>query len=177
MPIAWTQGTDDPIYPVRQWVSSGQVGTKMYIIGGYELSNGVRIYDMQADTWSAGASYVIGTNQPANQAPAVGTKLYVAGGGKMCVYDTVANSWSYYIGSNNLNFPSSYAVGTDIYVVGGWSNTTAFWKFNTLTNAWSDLGVLPFAHTYMGSIIGIDSDNFRLFGSTYGTGNAANDWW
>ena len=176
MPIAWTQGTDDPSYPTRQWCSSGQVGTKMYIMGGYEGAGIVRIYDMATDTWSSGASFSAGTSQPANQAPAVGTKLYVAGGGKMHIYDTVANTWAYYYGSTNYNFPSSYAVGTDIYVTGGWSSTSSFYKFNTLTNVWSALPSLPFSQTYMGSIIGIDSDNFRLFGSTYGTGNANNDW-
>lgn len=176
MPIAWTQGTDDPLYPVRQWVSSGQVGTKMYIFAGYEGPSITRIYDMATDTWSSGANLISGVTQPANQAPAVGTKLYVAGSGSMRVYDTDANSWATYSGGVPNTFPSSYAVGTDIYVLGGWSASTQFFRFNTLTNTWHVLPSLPFAQTYMGSIVQIDSDNLRLFGSTYGTGNAANDW-
>lgn len=176
MPISWTQGIDDPLYPTRQWVSSGQVGSKMYIFAGYEGASLNRIYDVATGIWSSGASLTSGMYQPANQAPAVGTKLYVAGGGAMRVYDTIANSWANYSGGNSNTFPSSYAVGTDIFVLGGWSGSTQFWKFNTLNNTWSSMAGLPFSQTYMGSIAQIDSDNLRLFGSTYGTGNASADW-
>jgi len=176
MSIAWTQGIDDPSYPVRQWVSSGQVGTKMYLFAGYEGAALNRIYDMATGIWSSGTVLTSAVAQPANQAPAVGTKLYVAGSGVMRVYDTIANTWTNYSGGNSNTFPSSYAVGTDVFVLGGWSGSTQFWKFNTLNNTWSALPGLPFSQTYMGSIAQIDSDNLRLFGSTYGTGNASNDW-
>lgn len=176
MPIAWTQGIDDPSYPARNWCSAGQVGTKMYMFGGNEGQTLNRIYDMATGIWSSGAALTSGVIQPANQAPAVGTKLYVAGGSLMRVYDTVGNSWANYGGGNSTTFPASFAVGTNIYVAGGWSSQTQFNKFNTLTNAWSALTALPFANCYMATFVMIDSDNIRLFCTTYGTGNASNDW-
>lgn len=176
MPVAWTQGIDDPSYPVRQWCSSGQVGTKMYLFAGYEGATLNRIYDMATGTWSGGAALTSGVSQPANQAPAVGTKLYVAGGSVMRVYDTVGNSWANYAGGNPTTFPSSYAVGTDVYVAGGWSQNTLFYKFNTLNNTWTQLTSLSFGQTYMSTLVAIDSDNLRLFSGHWGTGNDGNDW-
>jgi len=176
MPIAWTQGIDDPSYPVRQWCSAGQVGTKMYIFAGYEGSTINRIYDMATGIWSSGTALTSGVSQPANQAPAVGTKLYVAGSSVMRVYDTIGNSWANYAGGNSTTFPASFAVGTDIYVAGGWPSQTQFYKFNTLTTTWSALTALPFSNCYMATFVNIDSNNIRLFCSTYGTGSAPNDW-
>jgi len=176
MPIAWTQGIDDPSYPNRYWCSAGQVGTKMYLFAGNEGATLNRIYDMATGIWSSGAALTAGLSQPANQAPAVGTKLYVAGSSAMRVYDTVGNSWANYGGGNSTTFPASFAVGTDVYVAGGWSSQTQFYRFNTLNNTWTSLTPLPFANCYMATIVQIDSNNLRLFCSTYGTGNAANDW-
>jgi len=179
MPIAWTQGTDDPSYPVRQWVAAGQWGTKMFLFGGYEAPSATRIYDMATDQWSSGASFSYSSNQPANTAPTVGNKIYVHGSGRMHVYDVIGNSWTYYNGGHvSSYFSACHAVGTDIYVAGGWSSQVGFSKFNTLTNTWSSLPNLPAAANkcYAAAFANIDSDNIRLFGSLYGTGNPSMDW-
>lgn len=181
MATGWKRGIDDPLYPSRTWACSGQVGSKLYIFAGLEGTTLNRIYDMAIGSWSSGAVLSSGIQQPPLQAPAIGNKLYVAGGagfgaGAMRVYDAVANTWTNYAGGTSNTFTCSVAVGTDIYVLGGWPSGRHFFKFNTLTNTWSTLTNLPWLNTFMASVIQIDNDNFRLFGSTYGTGVSLNDW-
>lgn len=75
------------------------VGTKIYVIGGFDISrpadgslpawvptNAVWIYDTAADRWSQGAP--MPTPRGALTATAVGTKIYAIGGAKNPAYST-----------------------------------------------------------------------------------------
>lgn len=135
----------------RAYHASAAVGTKLYFGGG---ANGVAYYN---DWFSCDST--TGQTQPLTTPPrqrwygaatAVGTKIYNFGGrigsgttlnAWIDIYDTVAGTWSSLFAPTETlgDRPLLSVIGDDIFVM----VNTRFWKFNTISKAWTQLTLTP----------------------------------
>jgi len=86
----------------RLEMSAEQVGGKLYVMGGYDVTNGgslsdLEIYDPATNTWSTGAPMPGPRSQFVSCA--IGNKIYVTGGwpnsyADLFIYDVATNTWT-----------------------------------------------------------------------------------
>ncbi len=113
----------------RSGCSCVAIGDNIYVIGGYTDqskcgSNSIDIYNIKKDTWTE-SSYPMAIKRVNHISVAVGTKIYVFGGGfgdcdRGEVFDTVKKKWAFLNGmlQDRRSF-SAVAIGNSIYAFGG----------------------------------------------------------
>lgn len=123
----WTRLADLPAGVGR--FAAVEHGGKIYVLGGYDTSAKVYIYDIAADLWSEGPNLPRGTDN--NGAAVDGDKIYVFGGEAaraVQIFDTTSTSWSSGESLPTVRFASVVTQTADgVHLIGGWnySNTTS----------------------------------------------------
>jgi len=152
----WGQLQDGP--NARYYHAMCSVGNKIYMYGGVR-SDGVYLndlysYDPLGDTWvqladGPGVRFF-------HTMTAIDDKLYIFGGApyigeyynELHVYDISNNTWSQIVaaGPSKRYGHGSAAIGDDLYIYGGYSGTyhNTLWKFNTVSNTWTQIGEGPY---------------------------------
>jgi len=175
---------------IRSNHSAVSIGTDMYIFGGW---NGAPTplgdlwkYDTLLNTWTQMSTG--STPRYAHAFTVIGTDMYIHGGISVAGNATPLNGmWKY---SSTLNvwfntydflntspsprdFHSMSAVGTDIYLFGGFDNIAKqkdVWKFNSLDNTWVRLHDINVGREQF-SVVTLNNDIF-IFGGVISEGNA-----
>lgn len=149
-------GTYANLTSARSWFNPVLVGSKIYAIGGsatntlQDATSTVQIYDIAGDTWSSG------TAMPKNinlyQLAVVGTDIWIIGGydnyelqGRVWVYDTVGDSWSFKCLSMVRAWGMATYVNSEVHLLTGaiasdfesdlTGDTNAHHTLDTLTSA------------------------------------------
>ena len=110
-PGTWTQLADDPGAGEALACAYNAGTNKIYCTQGIN-GNGFDIYDIGANTWSAGPAIPGGADRYGAAAGSSGSSVYVVGGGAagastdVEVYDTGSNSWS-----SGAAIPAAYEMG------------------------------------------------------------------
>jgi hypothetical protein len=142
----------------RTSTSSAVLNGKLYVIGGYVLSNGdlskaVHAYDPNTDSWTARADAPLHTSY--GVAATIGNFIYHTGGGAshlgsyLSRYSDVSNSWQARTAPPvNLIGPAIATVGRKLYIAGGrhsgsLADNYTMWAYDTLTNAWTQRANMP----------------------------------
>lgn len=139
-------------HDVVQW------GGQLYWIGGFSSVPQTLFARWNGSAWTALPA--LPTARSGHTSVVVGDKMYVIGGhnaagsaatGLNQCYDFVAGTWSTKASMPGANaFGDGCAVGTDIYIFGGMTSTTASpelpskfiqYKYNTLDDTWSELTI------------------------------------
>ena len=130
-PGTWTQLADDPGAGEALACAYNAGTNKIYCTQGIN-GTGFDIYDLGANTWSAGPAIPGGADRYGAAAGSSGSSVYVVGGGAagpstdVEVYDTGTNSWS-----SAAAIPTAYLLGgyqtagQYLYVVGGYGAAPA----------------------------------------------------
>ena len=140
----------------RYYCQAATCGTKIYVTGGYYNGYSNLCDEFDPDANSGGGSITARANMPGGMyyhamaaVPAI-SKVYSIGGynnaylSVMYEYDIAANTWSTRApisdGANTQPRygPAAFAVGTRVYVVGGYNNgyTQTTLEYNALQNTW-----------------------------------------
>jgi len=127
--------------------AAGVVDDKIYVAGYYAgtsltgpATGRTYVYDPVADEWSEKKALPTGTERAGGCVTALGTDLYVFGGGNSgdatdfaSVYDTVGDSWTELPKlPETREHCSAYAKGGKIYIVGGRTHTIPEFRPSTL---------------------------------------------
>ena len=131
----------------RSGAAAAAVGSKIYVMGGYDGSsrlNTCEVYDTTTNAWTSIANMT--TKRSCLAAAAVGSKIYAIGGGEngfsrlnTCeVFDTITNAWTSIASMNTKRHHfAAAAVGSKIYAIGGRdgsSDLNTCEVFDTFTN-------------------------------------------
>ena len=120
---------------------------------GYKIAKGMVFKissDVFSDVWDTVTYESIPYNTYNHTAVAIGTDIYVMGGGSSLRqnynYDTLTNSWTQMTDlPYNTYDHTAVAIGTDIYVMGGYYSNDNY-KYNTLTNSWVKMTDVPYGN-------------------------------
>lgn len=140
------------------------VDRKLVLVGGVNPALAyvptVDVYDVDTDTWAAGAIYPNGTGIVGAVAGSIGGKLYVALGNDASndkatgwYYDPVANTWTAIANAPTTRSggPAAAVHGGKLYTFGGFppgggaSNTVdaVTWCYDPSSNSWSVKAPMP----------------------------------
>lgn len=127
-PVAgWTRLADLPA-GVGRFAAVEHAG-KIYVLGGYDTSAAVYVYDIAGDSWSTGPALPRGTDN--NGAAVHDGKIFVFGGEAaraLQVFDTATASWLTGASLPTVRFASTVSVlDNKAHLIGGWnySNTAS----------------------------------------------------
>jgi hypothetical protein len=121
---------------------------KIYVADGGNDSPILRIYDIAANTWSAGPARPGPTSSYGGAAGAFNGNVYVVGGGfppttTLSIYNIASNTWSAGPAAPSPFLLGGYAqVGQFLYLIGSFTsttgvNTTVSMRLDMATNTWS----------------------------------------
>ena len=166
---AWGAGQNMPVALAE--VAGGVIGNKLYLVG--EGNGATLAYDLIAGTWSSATALARRPYQGNHHAAEViNGKLYLFGGlgsssgGKVQVYDPVANAWTlgaampFAAGSS-----SSAVIGGKAYVAGGIvgsATTDRVARYDPVANSWTELAHMPAGRNHTAS--GTDGARLWVFG-------------
>jgi N-acetylneuraminic acid mutarotase len=149
LPAGWTRLADMPAGVAKFGVAA--LGNRIHVVGGYDTRRTVMVYDIAANSWSAGPALPRGTDNVA--ALATDTHLYALGGEAgtaMQIFDPTTQAWASGPALPVLRFASAAAVlGQRLHIVGGWNANNAASAslasqsiFDLGTQAWSAAAAL-----------------------------------
>lgn len=125
LPPGWTRLADLPAGVAKFGVAA--LGGKLYVAGGYDTRRAVMVYDIAANSWSAGPPLPRGTDNVA--LVAADGRLYALGGEAgtaVQVFDPATQAWSSGPPLPSVRFASAAAVlGARLHVAGGWNANNA----------------------------------------------------
>jgi hypothetical protein len=141
-------------------LGQGSIGAwngKIYVAGGFiggtNVTNALRIYDIATNTWTSGANMPTSPGVEAAAGAVVNGKFYVMGGDDFTnglntnfIYDIATNTWS--TGAtlpDSRTNTSGTAYGGLIYVYGGvilpgFTTTDTLLRYDPVANSWTNLG-------------------------------------
>ncbi len=154
----------------RSFAGSGVINGKLYVVGGEvnadcnAVTGALEIFDTAASTWAIGPPLPLPRCDILTSTVAANSKLYVIGGvgrgfvgatNEVDVFDPTANGglggWS--LGTPEpklLEAQSAVAIGTTIYVAGGYDRSvspaaavTNVYAYDTVGGTWSTLPPMP----------------------------------
>ena len=166
---AWAPGRNMPIALAE--VAGGVIGNKLYLVG--ETNGATLAYDPAAGTWSSSTALArrqyLGHHHAAE---VINGKLYLFGGlgassgGKVQIYDPVANAWAL---GRDMPFAagssSSAVIGGRVYVAGGIvgsATTDRVARYDPVANTWTELARMPAGRNHAAS--GTDGTFLYVFG-------------
>ncbi len=142
----WTPLTNIPV--ASEAPAAAYFNGKIYLAEG-DTGNSFQIYDIAANSWSAGPARPGVANDYGAAAAAFNGNVYIVGGGTLAantvsIYNIATNTWSTGPTAPTAFFLSGYTqVGQYLYVVGGWSvaspgaNLTTTMRLDMSANTWS----------------------------------------
>lgn len=167
----------------RSEVAVGEVGGKMYVLGGYADGDVAQAlneeYDPASDTWRERAQLPRGANHIA--AVGLNGKLYAIGGfsqqnfnaiADVSAYDPTANSWTSIAPlPQPLGSMAAVAVDGVIHAIGGATGTTndnrhtiaVHYIYDPKTNTWTESTPLPFPREHF-SLIALHDKLYAIGG-------------
>ena len=153
----WSNVAPLPV-PLGQ-ASIGAWNGKIYIAGGFiggsNVTNALRIYDIASNTWSSGANMPTSPGVEAAAGAVVNGKFYVMGGDDFSnslntnfIYDIATNAWTTGAtlpDSRTNTYGAAYNYTLSIYVYGGvilpgFTTTDTLLRYDTVENTWTSLG-------------------------------------
>jgi N-acetylneuraminic acid mutarotase len=169
-PPVWSEGEPMPI--PRTEIAGAAVGSKIYIIGGFDQRgravSTVEVYDPQADQWNASAPLPWPLHHAA--AASYNGTLYVVGGyladneptDKLLAYDPQADSWQELapMPTSRGALAANFVNGT-LYAVGGVNSSFGFPAFPLATNeaydpetdSWAQKMPMPTPRQHLASVV------------------------
>jgi hypothetical protein len=149
-PVSNTWGDRAAIPVASEAPAAAHFGGKLYVADGDGGTNLMRIYDIAANTWSAGPARPGATSSFGAGAGAHNGKVYVIGGGSgtggstlTSIYDVVTNTWSTGPAAPAAYHLGGYAQsGRYLYLVGSITidpnmNSAVTMRLDMETNTWS----------------------------------------
>jgi N-acetylneuraminic acid mutarotase len=156
----YTTNTWSNVAPLPVPLGQGSIGAwngKIYVAGGFiggtNVTNALRIYDIATNTWTSGANMPTNPGVEAAAGAVVNGKFYVMGGDDFTnglntnfIYDIATNTWS--TGAplpDSRTNTSGTAYGGLIYVYGGvilpaFTTTDTLLRYDPVANSWTNLG-------------------------------------
>ena len=156
----YTTNTWSNVAPLPVPLGQGSIGAsngKIYLAGGFiggtNVTNALRIYDIASNTWTSGANIPTSPGVEAAAGAVVNGKFYVMGGDDFTnglnttfIYDIATNTWTM-----GATLPDSrtntYGTASNglIYVYGGvilpgFTTTDTLLRYDPVANSWTDLG-------------------------------------
>lgn len=145
LPVALGQGT------IGSW--NGKIYVAGGFIGGSNVTNALRIYDIASNSWTSGANMPTSPGVEAAAGAVVDGKFYVMGGDDFnnslnttFIYDIATNTWS--TGAtlpDNRTNTNATAYNGLIYLYGGvllpaFTTTDTLLSYDPVANSWANLG-------------------------------------
>jgi hypothetical protein len=153
----WSNVAPLPV-PLGQ-ASIGAWNGKIYVAGGFiggsNVTNALRIYDIASNTWTSGANMPTSPGVEAAAGAVVNGKFYVMGGDDFTnslntnfIYDIATNTWTKGAAlpdSRTNTYGAAYTYTNTIYVYGGvilpgFTTTDTLLVYDTVQNTWTNLG-------------------------------------
>jgi hypothetical protein len=153
----WSNVAPLPV-PLGQ-ASIGAWNGKIYVAGGFiggsNVTNALRIYDIASNTWTSGANMPTSPGVEAAAGAVVNGKFYVMGGDDFTnslntnfIYDIATNTWTKGAAlpdSRTNTYGAAYTYTNTIYVYGGvilpgFTTTDTLLVYDTVQNTWINLG-------------------------------------
>src|SRR4029450_13974514 len=156
----YTTNTWNNVAPLPVALGQGTIGAsngKIYVAGGFiggtNVTNALRIYDIASNTWTSGANMPTSPGVEAAAGAVVNGKFYVMGGDDFTnglnttfIYDIATNTWTMgaTLPDNRTNTYGTAYNGL-IYVYGGvilpdFTTTDTLLRYHPVANSWTDLG-------------------------------------
>ena len=156
----YTTNTWSNVAPLPVALGQGSIGAsngKIYVAGGFiggtNVTNALRIYDIASNTWTSGANMPTSPGVEAAAGAVVNGKFYVMGGDDFnnglnttFIYDIATNTWTMgaTLPDNRTNTYGTAYNGL-IYVYGGvilpgFTTTDTLLRYDPVANSWTNLG-------------------------------------
>ena len=156
----YTTNTWSNVAPLPVPLGQGSMGAsngKIYLAGGFiggtNVTNALRIYDIASNTWTSGANMPTSPGVEAAAGAVVNGKFYVMGGDDFTnglnttfIYDIATNTWTMgaTLPDNRTNTYGTAYNGL-IYVYGGvilpgFTTTDTLLRYDPVANSWTNLG-------------------------------------
>src|SRR5438067_10475228 len=158
----YTTNTWSNVAPLPVPLGQGSIGAsngKIYLAGGFiggtNVTNALRIYDIASNTWTSGANMPTSPGVEAAAGAVVNGKFYVMGGDDFTnglnttfIYDIATNTWTTGAtlpDSRTNTYGTAYTYTNTIYVYGGgilpgFKTTDTLLVYDTVQNTWTNLG-------------------------------------
>jgi len=167
----YTTNTWSNVAPLPVPLGQGTIGAwngKIYVAGGFiggtNVTNALRIYDIASNTWTSGANMPTSPGVEAAAGAVVNGKFYVMGGDDFTnglnttfIYDIATNTWSmgatlpdnrtntYGTASNGQGSQGPQGPAALIYVYGGvilpdFTTVDTLLRYDPVANSWTNLG-------------------------------------
>ncbi len=158
----WSTEADMPT--PRTEVTASAIGSRIYVVGGFDASGGttdvIEVYDPRSNTWSGGKKLPIALHHAS--AASYAGKLYVVGGysegwiasNTLFIYDLLTNEW---IRGRDMPTPrgalTAQFINGILYAVGGWNGAplSVNEAYDPATNSWTAKAPMPTAREHLAS--------------------------
>ncbi len=146
----WSSGANKPTVSANS--AAAALNGRIYVLGGYdpdsydEYYDVVEVYDPADDDWTTAAHLPQALSSAA--ATSYDGKIYLFGGStsndlsnQSYVYDPALDEWSEIepLPTDGLAVASAVTLGDYLYVAGGWSNRTEFYRYDPAEDTWTTL--------------------------------------
>ena len=125
LPAGWSRLADLPVGLAKFGVTA--LNGRLYVLGGYDTRSTTWVYDIAANTWSAGPALPRGTDNVA--AAATADRVWAIGGeagAALQSFDPVAGTWSAAPNAPAVRFAAAAGVLSGrLHVAGGWNANNA----------------------------------------------------
>lgn len=165
-----------PMPTERTEVAAATIGSRIYVVGGFDSSGNtldtVEVYDPRSNTWSKAKELPVRLHHVA--AASYQDKLYVVGGyqegwipsNALFIYDPVANDWR-----RAKDMPTARGALTAqfidgiLYAVGGWNGLPLGTNeaYDPSTDSWEVMASMPTAREHLASGV-VDSKLYVIGG-------------
>jgi len=158
----WSAIVDMPT--PRTEVTASAIGSRIYVIGGFNAAGGttsaIEVYDPRSNTWSDGKELPVALHHAASAS--YQGKLYVVGGysegwipsNTLFIYDPLTNEW---IRGKDMPTPrgalTAQFINGILYAVGGWNGMPLAVNeaYDPVTNGWTAKAPMPTAREHLAS--------------------------
>ncbi|MFQ5940837.1 MAG: kelch repeat-containing protein [Nitrososphaerales archaeon] len=174
----WSTGSDMPT--PRTEITASAVGSRIYVVGGFNADGGttsvIEVYDPRSNTWSDGKKLPIALHHAASES--YQGKLYVIGGysegwipsNSLFIYDLLTDEWT---AAKDMPTPrgalTTQFINGMLYAVGGWNGMplSVNEAYDPATNSWITKASMPTAREHLAS--GVIDGKLYVIGGRQGS--------